>query len=117
MGSLSFKAVAGLVTSNNAPFPGSVDGLMGLWYYPAGGDVPILNVLKNSTALASNIMSIWLEPSTSFTETSAGGEITFGGVDTNRFSGSVSYVNCVSDRPWTVSLLWIGSLNRRTFFL
>lgn len=65
--------------------------------------VPILNVLKNSTALDQNMIGVYLESSTT-TANAPGGEITFGGVNTARFSGSVSYTNCVLGRPWTIPL-------------
>ncbi|GJJ72119.1 hypothetical protein EMPS_04476 [Entomortierella parvispora] len=111
LGSLKFTGVAGLVTENDAQFPADVDGLMGLWYYAAEGDVPILNVLQSSAALVNNMIGIWLETSTATTNTAPGGEITFGGVDTSRYSGNITYVDCVSDRPWTipVSGLTVGN--------
>ncbi|KAF9137433.1 hypothetical protein BGX30_010259 [Mortierella sp. GBA39] len=33
---------------------------------------------------------------------SAGGEITFGGVDTTKFRGEITYVNCAGERPWSI---------------
>ena len=113
MGSLQFQGAAGLVTQNDAEFPPDVDGLMGLWFYAAEGDIPILNVLKSSAALVSNMIGIWLEPSTATSNTAPGGEITFGGVDTTRFTGNISFVDCISDRPWTVSLWNTGLLDER----
>jgi hypothetical protein len=80
----------------------SVDGIMGLWYFPGRSNVPILNVLKNSSALTQPQVGIWLRDAP--TEKNApGGEITFGGADPNRYSGDISYVNCGGDTPWTVS--------------
>ncbi|KAF9965444.1 hypothetical protein BGZ70_004844 [Mortierella alpina] len=103
LGSLQFTAAAGLVNVDTAPLPAGVDGIMGLWYYAKGGDVPFLNVLKNSTLLAQPQVGIWLQSSPDpKAKTAPGGEITFGGVDTTRFTGELTYVNCVSNRPWTI---------------
>ncbi|KAF9389513.1 hypothetical protein CPC16_005764 [Podila verticillata] len=103
IGSLKFRGAAGIVSVDNAQLPDTVDGIMGLWYYAQGSAVPILNVLKNTTALDQNMIGIYLESSASAAN-APGGEITFGGVNTARFSGSVAYTNCVSARPWTIPL-------------
>ncbi|KAF9929819.1 hypothetical protein FBU30_001193 [Linnemannia zychae] len=85
---------------------------MGLWYYAAGSVIPILNVLKNTTALQEDRIGIWLqstrphgktnETATALGNYSAGGEITFGGVDASKFQGNFTYVDCVGLRPWTI---------------
>lgn len=86
---------------------------MGLWYYAAGSAVPILNVLRNNTLLSRNMIGIWLQSTTPngrssgsrvLPGASAGGEITFGGVDTTKFQGEITYVNCEGKRPWSVSV-------------
>ncbi|KAI8604210.1 aspartic peptidase domain-containing protein [Dissophora ornata] len=102
VGQLQFRAVAGIVTTNDAPLPTTVDGIMGLWYYAPGSQIPILNVLANSTTLTQNMIGIYLTSSNSKSTTSTGGEITFGGVNTARFTGDISYTNCVSSRPWSI---------------
>ncbi|KAG0213485.1 hypothetical protein BGX28_004340 [Mortierella sp. GBA30] len=103
IGSLKFRGAAGIVTTNNAELPPTVDGIMGLWYYAAGSSIPILNVLKNTTSLAQNMIGIYLKHSSN-TEagTAPGGEVTFGGINPARFSGQITYVNCVGKRPWTI---------------
>lgn len=68
-----------------------------------GSVVPILNVLKNTTALDQNVIGVYLEPSATAAN-APGGEITFGGVNSARFSGSIAYTNCVPGRPWTIPL-------------
>jgi hypothetical protein len=91
-----------------------VDGIMGLWYYAAGSSVPILNVLRNNTLLPRNMVGIWLHSTTPNGKQSGGatvlpgshtpgGEITFGGVDTTKFQGEITYVDCEGRRPWSVS--------------
>lgn len=114
IGSLQFRGAAGIVTQNKAQLPPKVDGIMGLWYYAAGSAVPILNVLRNNTLLPRNMIGIWLQSTTpngrssgsgKLPGASAGGEITFGGVDTTKFQGEITYVNCEGKRPWSVSVL------------
>lgn len=36
--------------------------------------------------------------------TAPGGEITIGGVNPQRYTGDITYINCASDVPWTVRL-------------
>ncbi|KAF9320709.1 hypothetical protein BG003_005160 [Podila horticola] len=103
IGSLKFTGAAGIVNVDNAELPGTVDGIMGLWYYAQGSAVPILNVLKNTTALDQNMIGIYLESSAT-NKNAPGGEITFGGVNTARFTGSVTYTDCLPGRPWTIPL-------------
>ncbi|KAF9135939.1 hypothetical protein BGW39_009913 [Mortierella sp. 14UC] len=113
LGTLSFKGVVGLVTKDNSALAPTVDGIMGLWYFPKGASVPILNVLKNSSMLTQPQIGVWLKGantsaspnpnSNPTTEPNApGGEITFGGADPQRYSGDISYVDCEGDSPWTI---------------
>ncbi|KAG0006647.1 hypothetical protein BGZ65_005611 [Modicella reniformis] len=102
IGSLRFLGVAGIVTQNSAQLPPTVDGIMGLWYYAPGSQIPILNMLRNTTALTENMISVYLEASTVKSGNAPGGEITFGGVNPARFTGQISYVNCIADRPWSI---------------
>ncbi|KAF9897431.1 hypothetical protein BX616_005619, partial [Lobosporangium transversale] len=87
-----FRAIAAIATIHEARMPPTVDGIMGLWYYGAGSNIPILNVLKNDTVLTENVIGIWLQKAPSGSVTAPGGEITFGGVDSKRFTGSISYI-------------------------
>jgi hypothetical protein len=96
--------LAGIVTINNSKLPATVDGIMGLWYYAAGSQVPILNRLKNATALTENKIGIYLKPVTAKVASAPGGEITFGGVNPDRFTGDIVWNNCVSQRPWSVRI-------------
>ncbi|KAG0296684.1 hypothetical protein BGZ96_008854 [Linnemannia gamsii] len=101
-----------MVTQNKAQLPPKVDGIMGLWYYAAGSSVPILNVLRNNTLLPSDMIGIWLQSKTPngrsggatvpLSGYSAGGEITFGGVDATKFQGEITYIDCAGKRPWTI---------------
>ncbi|KAG9064278.1 hypothetical protein KI688_003466 [Linnemannia hyalina] len=106
-------SAAGIVTQNKAQLPAKVDGIMGLWYYATGSAVPILNVLRNNTLLSRNMIGIWLQSTTPNGQSggSAGGEITFGGVDTTKFHGEITYVNCAGERPWSIPVggITVGS--------
>ncbi|KAF9427562.1 hypothetical protein BGZ94_004650 [Podila epigama] len=111
LGSMKFMGVAGLVTEDKVELPPTIDGILGLWYYPRIGDATILNVLKNSTALTQPIMGIWLQASTTVGVTSPGGEITIGGLNKDRYVGDITYVNCLPNRPWTIPMdeITVGS--------
>ncbi|KAF9912358.1 hypothetical protein EC991_011050 [Linnemannia zychae] len=113
LGTLSFKGAVGLVTKDSSALAPTVDGIMGLWYIPQASDVPILNVLKNSSILAQPQIGVWLKgASTNATPSpdsdpskepnAPGGEITFGGADSSRYSGDISYIDCGGDSPWTI---------------
>ncbi|KAF9547498.1 hypothetical protein EC957_008335 [Mortierella hygrophila] len=108
IGNLNFKGVAGLVNVNQASLPPTVDGIMGLWS-TAPGDAPILKVLSTSNALGKNQIGVWLQANDPATQAStrsnaAGGEITFGGANSARYKEPITYVNCVGDTPWMVSV-------------
>ncbi|KAG0374761.1 hypothetical protein BGX24_010003 [Mortierella sp. AD032] len=110
IGSLQFRGATGVVTQNDAQLPAKVDGIMGLWYYAPGSAVPILNVLRNNTVLQRNMIGVWLQSTTPHGRTNdtpaeaytAGGEVTFGGVDTTKFRGDINYVDCAGKRPWSI---------------
>jgi hypothetical protein len=68
------------------------------------------------------MIGIWLQSTTPYGQVNntqantytAGGEITFGGVDTTKFRGHISYVNCAGIRPWSVSFFFfhiVAALN------
>ncbi|KAF9377924.1 hypothetical protein CPC16_011583 [Podila verticillata] len=103
-GSLQFPAIAGLANVDDVTLPPTADGILGLWYYPKYGATTILNVLKNSTALTQPVMGIWMQAATTLNVTAPGGEITIGGVNPQRYTGDITYINCVADQPWTIPL-------------
>ncbi|KAF9174272.1 hypothetical protein BGX21_000364 [Mortierella sp. AD011] len=68
-------------------------------------NAPFLNTLKNTNALTEPVIGIWLKDTSSINSTTApGGEITFGGVDSTRFVGDITYINCDPISPWTIPL-------------
>ncbi|KAG0298753.1 hypothetical protein BGZ96_007628 [Linnemannia gamsii] len=108
IGNLNFKGIAGLVTVNEASLPPTVDGIMGLWS-TAPGDSPILKVLSSNNTLAKNQIGVWLQANDppakgSPRRNAAGGEITFGGANAARYKEPITYVNCVGQTPWMLSV-------------
>ncbi|KAG0003139.1 hypothetical protein BGZ80_005846 [Entomortierella chlamydospora] len=79
---------------------------MGLWYVAQNVQVPILNILESTNVLSQNVLGIYLEQNSGATlkETAPGGEITFGGVNSERFTGDVTYVNNIASQQWTIAV-------------
>ncbi|KAF9311992.1 hypothetical protein BG003_006748 [Podila horticola] len=104
IGSLQFTGIAGLANVDGVELPPTADGILGLWYLPQAGAATILSVLKNSTALTQPVMGIWMQAATTQGVTAPGGEITIGGVNPQRYSGEITYVDCIAGQPWTIPL-------------
>ncbi|KAF9135938.1 hypothetical protein BGW39_009912 [Mortierella sp. 14UC] len=114
IGSLNFKAAAGLVSVNQASLPPTVDGIMGLWSAKAeleqiSGDIPILKILSKTKALAKNQIGVWLQANDPVARDSVrtnkpGGEISFGGANAARYKEPITYVNCVGKTPWMLAV-------------
>ncbi|KAG0324004.1 hypothetical protein BG004_003568, partial [Podila humilis] len=104
LGAMVFKGIVGLVDINNLRLPPTIDGILGLWYYPKAGAVTILSVLKNTTAITQPVMGVWLQASTTLGVTNPGGELVIGGVNTERYVGDITYVDCIVGRPWTIPM-------------
>ncbi|KAI9237485.1 MAG: aspartic peptidase domain-containing protein [Podila humilis] len=104
IGSLQFTGIAGVANVDDVQLPPTADGILGLWYYPRIGASTILNVLKNSTALTQPVVGIWMQAATIQGATAPGGEITFGGVNPQRYTGDITYIDCVAEHPWTIPL-------------
>ncbi|KAI1307670.1 hypothetical protein EDD11_004451 [Mortierella claussenii] len=108
LGDLQFPSLAGIVDMYESRLPPTVDGIIGLWYMlrqykNVPENAPFINVLKSVNALTKPQIGLWLAASNSASMTNApGGEITFGGVDTTRFTGAISYVDCDPGSPWTI---------------
>ncbi|KAI8830374.1 aspartic peptidase domain-containing protein [Chytriomyces cf. hyalinus JEL632] len=89
------------------------DGLIGLaWqngntssklWYPS-----VINSLLASKSIMQPVFSIWLNPSTIDTTTSNmkknGGELVFGGISSQRFTGSVRYYKVIDPYFWAVNM-------------
>ncbi|KAG0333342.1 hypothetical protein BG000_009245 [Podila horticola] len=103
-GPFQFTGIAGVANIDGMTLPPTADGILGLWYYPRIGAATILNVLKNSTALTQPVMGIWMQAATTQGVTAPGGEITIGGVNPQRYTGDITYIDCVADNPWTIPL-------------
>ncbi|KAG0241731.1 hypothetical protein BGW41_005385 [Actinomortierella wolfii] len=107
LGSIKFTGIAGVVTTNNAQLPSGIDGIMGLWYYGKDATVPVLDRMKNATVLDKPIMGVYMKSSgqkTSSLSPDQGGEVTFGGINSARYTGDITYINNVGPAPWTIPL-------------
>ncbi|KAG0311709.1 hypothetical protein BGZ99_009958 [Dissophora globulifera] len=120
LGTLKFDGIIGAGSEyDTSTLPPAVDGLLGLWFTTFWQsllnldffEVPFLNILGNSTntILTDKVIGIWLEhqnsPDGIPANTSAGGEITFGGVNPARYTGDITYINCVGAAfgyPWSI---------------
>ncbi|KAG0296685.1 hypothetical protein BGZ98_000866 [Dissophora globulifera] len=100
-----FNPVASTLTASLGP--GARQSLFNLDFF----EVPFLNIIGNSTntLLTDKVIGIWLEHQNSLygipENTSAGGEITFGGVNPARYTGDITYINCVGAAfgyPWSI---------------
>ncbi|KAF9582388.1 hypothetical protein BGW38_000272 [Lunasporangiospora selenospora] len=113
IGSLEFTGVIGAVTQASTINVATVDGILGLTYTHGGLNktnpdtiaIEVLNLLKNTSALTENKIGVWLQRTelAPNTITTPGGEITFGGVNPQRFEGEVTYINSIpGDHSWTI---------------
>ncbi|KAG0252266.1 hypothetical protein DFQ27_008180 [Actinomortierella ambigua] len=117
LGSIQFQGIVGIVTDNSAQLPRGIDGIMGLWYYGQGVTVPILDRMKNATVLDTPIMGVYLKASNQTLKSLAphqGGEVTFGGINSARYTGDITYINNVGPSPWTIPLSGVG-VNGKAF--
>lgn len=82
---------------NNYP----MDGILGLGRKSSEqlSTQTIMEVLNAQTSLTQNILGIHLNRAVDGTKD---GEITFGGVDTSKFSGTISYTNTSNDNSWEI---------------
>lgn len=87
-----------------------VVGSLGLNYeLPAFGPTPVLTRLKEQGLLDENIMGLYLgelQGNTSASDVSASGELTIGGLNTNRYKGrhGLHWQNTVHPGRWAVGL-------------
>lgn len=82
---------------NNYP----MDGILGLGRKSSEqlSTPTVMEVLDSSTSISQNILGIHLSRAADGTKD---GEITFGGVDTSKFTGSISYTNTSTDDAWEI---------------
>ncbi|KAH0843223.1 putative aspartic-type endopeptidase CTSD [Fonsecaea pedrosoi] len=83
---------------NNYP----MDGILGLGR-PASdalGSPTVMQVLDDKGHLSSNILGIHLQRSSDGTND---GQITFGGIDSSRFNGKLSYSKTINSNSWQIN--------------
>jgi len=75
------------------------DGIMGLAFQTISVDkvVPVWYNMMTQGLVASNVFTFWLSQRASAT---TGGEITFGGINSARYTGEITYVPLTSDTYW-----------------
>ncbi|EXJ59112.1 hypothetical protein A1O7_06543 [Cladophialophora yegresii CBS 114405] len=83
---------------NNYP----MDGILGIGRATSSAlDSPtIMQVLSNQGHLAENILGIHLQRSS---DGAKDGQITFGGVDSSKFAGKLSYAKTINSDSWQIS--------------
>jgi len=77
------------------------DGILGLGWptISVDGIVPVMQQLENAGELDQPVFAFYLN-----SNDNTPGELSIGGVDTDKMKGEVSYVPVVSDTYWTVNL-------------
>jgi len=82
---------------NNYP----MDGILGLGRRTSDelGTPTIIDVLSTNKLIASNIVGVHLHRAE---DGKKDGEIVFGGIDTSKFSGSLSYTKTANDDAWEI---------------
>ncbi|CAF1049690.1 unnamed protein product [Adineta steineri] len=85
--------------SNMSSFGGVRDGLLGLGYQSitSGGEAPVFYNMYKQNLIPQPIFSFYFNPDSSVVP---GGELILGGVDTTKYTGSVTYVNVTVQGYW-----------------
>ncbi|KAG0326254.1 hypothetical protein BG000_001486 [Podila horticola] len=105
LGSYKFRQEFG-VSSNNSGFT-DVQGLVGfgpddltIGVTPDNKVVftPVDNLYKNGQ-ISSDVIGVWFQPITDGSTQETNGEITFGGTDSTKYSGSITFVPITTAQP------------------
>ena len=94
---LNVKMQLGLANETSDDFDNyPMDGILGLARQPGEGFAPptFLQILQQTKALKSNIFGVNLQRAADNTND---GEINFGGIDTSKFQGDLTYISTTSD--------------------
>jgi hypothetical protein len=80
---------------------GKFDGILGLAFpsISVGGITPPFTKLVESGVLDMNVFSFYL-PS----DASKKGELSFGGIDTSKYTGDMNYINLASETYWQINM-------------
>ena len=118
LGSLTIPSGQGIVGATTATgFPGSIDGLLGLGpTIGSAGSVennpntvvrtPV-DTAQNQGSIPSQTLGIYFQPITSTSSSEANnGVITFGGVDTTKYTGDITYAPKTDVDPyhWSIQI-------------
>ncbi|OAA37603.1 Peptidase aspartic [Beauveria brongniartii RCEF 3172] len=122
IGSVSVNAQAIGVASFAYGFGAGNDGIFGLgpvalttYTFPGGAPTFLDNLYKDKT-ISQEVIGVYFHPETGSDNNDVNGEITFGAVDSTKFSGQVAYVPTLTSGPsapfWGVSASFqYGSTN------
>lgn len=81
------------------------DGILGMAFETISVDhvTPVWYNIMDQGLVDQSVFSFWLS-SDPTTQEGEGGELTLGGYDTDRFTGSISYVPLIAETYWTIHL-------------
>ncbi|KAF9369621.1 hypothetical protein CPB97_003443 [Podila verticillata] len=95
------------VASNYSGFNGDIQGLVGFGpddltinVTSKGENVPTpVDNLYSTHQISSNVIGVWFQPITDGGTEETNGEVTFGGLDSTKYSGSITYVPITTASP------------------
>ncbi|KAJ3221259.1 1,3-beta-glucanosyltransferase [Clydaea vesicula] len=116
IGGLQIKSTIGLATQLSEGFFSSnddVSGIFGLGFssMAAGKVLPPFYELFDQGLITQNLFGCYLGNDVRSNIDNFGGEITFGGIDTSRFTGEVYYSPLSSENSWQINLQGINVNN------
>ncbi|MBN3285957.1 PEPC protein, partial [Polyodon spathula] len=77
------------------------DGILGLAYpsIAAGGETPVMDTMMQQGLLQANVFAFYLSQNEA-----QGSEVTFGGVDQSRYTGSIYWTDVTSETYWQIAI-------------
>ncbi|MGH0159029.1 UNVERIFIED_CONTAM: hypothetical protein FKN15_054508 [Acipenser sinensis] len=77
------------------------DGILGLAYpsLAAGGETPVMDTMMQQNLLQANVFAFYLSRNEA-----QGSEVTFGGVDQSRYTGSIYWTDVTSELYWQIGI-------------
>ncbi|KAF9173302.1 hypothetical protein BGX20_003564 [Mortierella sp. AD010] len=110
VGGISVRQTIGLATKESSQFGSSPeDGLFGLGFASIESVSGVLTFMDNAIAagvVAEPVVSVFLPSERVFN--GEGGEYIFGGIDSSKYTGSLTYVPVTQEGYWQVSIDDIG---------
>ncbi|KAK6470557.1 gastricsin-like isoform X1 [Huso huso] len=87
------------------------DGILGLAYpsLAAGGETPVMDTMMQQNLLQANVFAFYLSRNEA-----QGSEVTFGGVDQSRYTGSIYWTDVTSELYWQIGINGFSINNQET---